>query len=66
MYLFLIPLFAAAAAVLSYRLLGKTKLPQWGRLILSLLLGSIVAIALFGAMICLSILAFQMNDPITM
>lgn len=66
MYLIPLSLFAAAAAVLSDRFLRKTQLSQWLRLLLSLLLGILLALTLFWAMIRLSIFAFQINDPITM
>ena len=66
MYFFLLPLLTAAAAAASYRLLRNTGAPRWGRLVLSLLIGILLASALCWAVVCLSILAFQINDPITM
>ena len=66
MYFFLLPFLTAAAAAICYRLLRNTRLPQWGRLALSLLLGILLALAILWAVVCLSILVFQMNDPITM
>lgn len=66
MYFFLLPFLTAAAAAACYRLLRNTRLPQRGRLALSLLLGVLLALAILWAVVCLSILVFQINDPITM
>ena len=66
MYFFPLLFLTAAAVAFLFWLLGKTNLPQWGRLALSLLMGVLFALVLSWVMLYLSILAFQMNDPITM
>ena len=65
MYLGLFLLLLVLIGAVVRHLLYKTRLPGWAVLLITLLISTAATILLYWAAIFLSVLAFQINDPIT-
>ena len=65
MYSFAAVLLALLIARGGWGLLKRTRLPRAARLLTALLIGGAAAALLYWGMLYLSILAFQINDPVT-